>query len=786
MGWIRISKFYFSLICLFLHAFILKHHGFAQIPTRGWRMHISPFDGVGVAQRGDVVYAALKNGLLSYNTKTNEKTLRTATDFLSDVTISALALEPKHKVVFIGYDNGNLDLLIGSRVFNIPAIVQASSISGLRRINKMLPNDGDMYLATAFGIVVINTKRREVRDTYRPTAGVSAIVDIAFSQDSIFALTRNGLFRGALSNNFLADPAQWQNTNYLSNHSATGEYNSIVFFNDKLFVGYNDEIYSSDTIYVIENGQRSVWKSDIEIKNIEISGQDLLVLIDGATLVYDDQLAEKMNIFQYLHGSFPGPKAALFHEGYYYIADERSGLVKAANAFNTNRISFEGPQFASSFRLDWNAGKLAVAGGALNGNNPSFSNDGGYWFTDEKWTSVSHRNQPLLPQTNVWDFTAVAVNPTNKDEVAFGTYSRIPLLVSNDGATITDTFTFINSLIAPTSLGNGWSSISGLKFDNRSNLWVLNSLTQNPLKMKTAAGEWYEYSLGNAIANRYTRGIVIDNNNVKWFVVNGVGIMAFDDNNTPEDASDDRSQLLTTNPNSGDLPTNNIEAIAVDLDNNIWAGTTEGMRVLYASRNVFDGAPGTFNFQRLLIEFGEAVEIVLGTTHITAIAVDGANRKWFGTANSGVFLFSPDGLTLLENFTAQNSPLLSNAILDIAIDQNNGEVYFATDRGLVSFRGDASRGDITYSNVKVFPNPVLPTYEGMVTIQGIAANSEVRITDMSGKLVFKTRSNGGTATWDGRTLDGQRATTGVYLIFTAVDSQNVTGGRHVGKVVFIN
>jgi hypothetical protein len=215
-------------------------------------------------------------------------------------------------------------------------------------------------------------------------------------------------------------------------------------------------------------------------------------------------------------------------------------------------------------------------------------------------------------------------------------------------------------------------------------------------------------------------------------------------------------------------------------------GTTEGMRVLYASRNVFDGAPGTFNFQRLLIEFGEAVEIVLGTTHITAIAVDGANRKWFGTANSGVFLFSPDGLTLLENFTAQNSPLLSNAILDIAIDQNNGEVYFATDRGLVSFRGDASRGDITYSNVKVFPNPVLPTYEGMVTIQGIAANSEVRITDMSGKLVFKTRSNGGTATWDGRTLDGQRATTGVYLIFTAVDSQNVTGGRHVGKVVFIN
>ena len=199
---------------------------------------------------------------------------------------------------------------------------------------------------------------------------------------------------------------------------------------------------------------------------------------------------------------------------------------------------------------------------------------------------------------------------------------------------------------------------------------------------------------------------------------------------------------------------------------------------------MFDAAPGSYNFQRLLIEFGENVEIVLGSTHITDIEIDGANRKWIGTASSGVFLFSSDGLTLIENFTAENSPLLTNTILDMTIDERTGEIYFVTDQGLISYRSDASAGDNQYTNVNVFPNPVYPNYFGPITIQGIAADSEVKITDVAGNLVYRTASNGGTATWDGNTLQGQRATTGVYLIWTSVDIEGGKG-RKVGKVVFI-
>jgi hypothetical protein len=291
--------------------------------------------------------------------------------------------------------------------------------------------------------------------------------------------------------------------------------------------------------------------------------------------------------------------------------------------------------------------------------------------------------------------------------------------------------------------------------------------------------------LGNQVKNKGTGRIIIDNNDVKWMSVSNLGLVAFDHGENIDDASDDRYQVFTTSVNGGDLPTATVEAIAADFDNNIWIGTPEGMRVLYNSGNIFDASPGEYNFQKLLIEFGENVEIVLGTTQITDIEIDGANRKWIATANSGVFLLEPDGLEVVHNFTEDNSPLLNNSVLDITIDHNNGEVYFLTNKGMISYRSDATQGDNNYTNVTVFPNPVKPDYFGPVTIQGIAYNSDVKITDIAGNLVYQTISNGGTATWDGKTLQGERVQTGVYLIWTSIDDQDVKG-RKVGKVVFIN
>jgi hypothetical protein len=771
-----------KLILPLLITVFIAHALKAQVGIEQWRMNISPFDAIDVAQGNNAVYTILSRGLLEYDLDAGEKTVWTAANYLSDVSPSAIAFDEGSQNLLIGYETGNLDFIKNEKVFNLPAIIQ-SSINGIKTINKIVCHEGNAYLCTGVGIVVVNLAKREVRDTYNTSSLNELILDVSIYQDSLFALTANGVKVGALSNQFLADPSQWRTVTAVPDLSSDGAYNSIISFGESLFIGYNDQDYNADTLFQYQGGSFSSFLGDLEISGLNTSNGNLLVSRAGALEVFDQNLISVESIFQYDSNAFPEPQNGLFVEGHYYIADKNEGLIKAINAFSSEQLTFEGPRYNDAFRADWQRGKLAIAGGGLDGTAPSFSLRGASFLENEEWTSVEESNQPMIQGVPVWDYISVSVNPSNPEEVAFGTYSEVPVLIYENDMVI-DTFGFTNSLLEYIP-GSEWSRISDLQYDNQGNLWVANATSEQPLKVRGEDGGWYSFDLGNTVKNKLTRRVVIDNNNIKWLAVDGAGVVAFDHGENLDNASDDRYRLLSTGVNSGDLPSSTVEAIEVDFDNNIWVGTPEGMRVLYNSSNVFEASPGEYNFQKLLIEFGENVEIVLGTTHITDIEIDGANRKWIGTASSGVFLLSEDGLSVVRNFTSENSPLLNNGIIDIAIDQNSGEVFIVTNDGMISYRSDASQGDNEYTNVKVFPNPVHPDYFGPITIQGIAFNSDVKITDMAGNLVYQTVSNGGTATWDGNTLQGQRAATGVYLIWTSIDDAN-RRGRKVGKVVLIN
>ena len=773
----QMQRYFFILFVL-----VCALESSAQIGTGQWRMHISPKKAVSVTQGNGSVYVALSKGLLEYDLTAGEITRRTAADYLSDNELTDVYYHSPRKRVYIGYANGNLDVLENERIMNINAI-NVAQLTGSKRINRIEARGNEVYLATGFGIVVMNDQKLEVKDTYYPSAGNQPIIDLAFTADSIYALTRTSLFVGALNNPFLADPAQWRIASYVPNYSATGDYKSITSFGNKLFLCYNDEVYNGDTLFQLDPNtfEWNPFLVDNELNFISLADDKMLVSAEGGLIIYNQDLSQNQTIFQYSHGSFPNCVDATFVDGNYYIADRSSGLVKTPNAFSSQQILFPGPDNNFSYRVDWQRGKLAVAGGP--------GDRAGYTFMGEEWTSTNIFQQTLTQGKFIPGFLSTTANPRNTDQVAFGSFSELPLVITGDGIQIADTISTYNSLLevrfdAATS-GLNWSEVTDMEYDNQGNLWVANSGCQRPLKVYTEGGAWYDFDLGSTSRNKFTRRIAVDSEGVKWLAIDGAGVYAFDDNGTIDDPSDDRYRLMNSNENAGNLPTTTVEALAVDLDNNIWVGTPEGLRVLYNSRGVFDASPGNYNFQRLLIEFGENVEIVLGSTHITDIEIDGANRKWIGTANSGVFLFSSDGLTLIENFTAENSPLLTNTILDMTINEKTGEIYFVTDQGMISYRSDASTGDNQYTNVRVFPNPVYPNYFGPITIQGIASNSEVKITDVAGNLVFRTASNGGTATWDGRTLQGQRATTGVYLIWTSVDIEGGKG-RKVGKVVFIN
>ncbi|PWH85639.1 type IX secretion system anionic LPS delivery protein PorZ [Brumimicrobium oceani] len=765
-----------------LIAFGFSLVGLSQLGMGEWRMHISPNSAIDVVEGNNVIYAIMNNGMLEYDLEQGEKTVWTVANYLSDVSPSAVAFDKGSASLLIGYETGNLDIINNNSVYNLPAIVQ-SSVNGLKRINRIAVKEGFAYMATGVGIVVVNLNKNEIKDTYNPTTSGTKFIDVAFYQDSIYVLTEEGVYVGKENNSFLADPSQWKKMNKVPDYTANGVYNELEVFDDKLFLSYNHDFYNGDTLFQIVNGVPTAFLDEVEIHGLDGLQKNLLVSVAGSVYNYDLALNQVDNVYQYQNTSFPEPAHACIVGNDYYIADRKWGLVKASNAFNSSLITFGGPRYNSAYRSKWRNGTLAVAGGGLNGTGPSFSKRGGATMTNDEWISTVISEEVMTAGTPTWDFISTAINPKNTKEVAYGSYSGIPLVITNE-ATIVDTFVFSNSLIEET--GNvGWGYISDIEYDDQGNLWVANANAVKPLKVKSEEGVWYEFNVGSAVNNRITGRLLIDNNNTKWMAVIGAGLLAFNEGENIDDASDDKYRFLSTAPNNGGLPSNSVEAIAQDFEGNIWIGTPEGMRVLYSASNIFEADPGQYDFQKLLIQFGENVEIVLGTTHITSIEIDGANRKWIGTASSGVFLLSPDGLGVERNFTSENSPLLSNTILDISINQTNGEVFFLTEDGLISYRSDASQGDLEYESVNVFPNPVHPEFSGPITIQGIAYNSDVKITDISGKLVYQTISNGGTATWSGKTMDGKRAATGVYLIWTSVDDPEVKG-RQVGKVVLIN
>lgn len=761
---------------------LFQFASFAQIGTGQWRLHVPSSKALDVASSNNKIYTAYQNGISEYDLESNELSVWDAVNGLSDITVSALAESTSDNSVFIGYENGNLDKIKDNSVTNIPAIVLAE-IQGSKKIYNIVEHNSYMYLATGFAIVKIDPAKNEVRDTYYPTSGNDPIVDVAFRGDSIYAITEDRMYRGYLPNPALADPLAWEIDTRLLQISGD-KYEDIELLNNELVVLKRNNSYGYDSVmHVVNTGAYSAVSETFatEIVSIDVIGDQLFVNYFAGTSYYDVNFNFVSSLGVYSFGAIPSLNGIISYDGNYWLADQFMGLVRYGSG--SEKISFSGPPKNDFYKLDWQRGKLVVAGGSLSQVFVTFNTSGVYYFEDEEWTLKDKSNMDLWQDKSIWDFIAISVNPADKDEVAVGTYSKLPLSIIDATGQVVDTFTEVNSLLEKTSLGNSWTHISDVQYDNQGNLWVLNGYANAPLKVYTKEGDWYEFEMNTNSKNKFTRDLVVDYNGNKWISVKGSGIFGYNDNGTISTTSDDKYVQLNSGDYTGALPSNEVNVMAVDFDNEIWIGTDNGFAVLYNSDNAFDASPGDYNAQRIKLEFEGNVEYMLGATNITDIEVDGGNRKWFGTANSGIILLSADGQEVLEHHTEENSPLISNTILDMELDQNTGELFIVTDKGLVSYRTDASYEDSDYSDVKVFPNPARPEFEGPITIQGIKYDSDVKITDVAGNLVYKTTSAGGTATWDGKTLDGERVKTGVYLIWTA---PNEGKKRFVGKVLIVN
>ena len=305
-----------------------------------------------------------------------------------------------------------------------------------------------------------------------------------------------------------------------------------------------------------------------------------------------------------------------------------------------------------------------------------------------------------------------------------------------------------------------------MDFDSEGNLWISNFSAEDPIAVMTPEGVWHSFELENASDTKVTE-ITVDDNDFVWVNIWGSagGLVVLDRGETLADPTDDRQRFF--NISNSELQSNFLFDLDKDEDGAIWVGTGAGAVVFDCGGSAFDSdiCIGT----RRRTQTDSITAFLLESEEVLCVETDGANRKWFGTRN-GIFVQGPNGEEKIAAFDEETSPLFNNAVKDLLFEPQSGVMYIATDSGLQSIRTETTGARPFHSNeVFAFPNPVRPEYRGPIAIKGLAQDAEVSITDIDGKLVFKTDALGGQAIWDGFNLEGDEVSGGVYLVFSSTN-----------------
>jgi hypothetical protein len=747
-----------------------------------WRTHLPYRNGLSVTQTDNDVYWATGLSVLKMNKTDLSIDKLDKLNTLTDVGARLVRYSRATKTLLVGYENNNIDLIRtegDGKNLNLPDIKNNSSILGDKTIYDASFVNDTAYLACGFGISKLDMRRGEfIFTTFTKLKTYSVVV----FEGKIWAATEGGIYNvpnDARLN--LADFKVWTKLDANTGFPAQYTTNVLAVYDNKLYFDLND------TLAVLQNNRplSIKYETGFKIQFLTAENQNLLVGFwnkdaagNGKAVVYN-----KNGTFKNVGSSCVSRPLGAVEDatGRIYFADLYNGyrfLSKATDA-NCNVVEFDSPYSSGSSDIAVTDTSVWVAFGGLNGINPRDNGEGFASLTSGKWQNFNALYTQILNDSVISrDFHTVEINTKTGKVYAGSVQNGLVELVGNK---VNKIYNGSNSAIQNATADPYRHRVTGLAFDKTGNLWVSNNLADRPVIVLKADGKWAK--LGNVPASNIFQ-VVVDGSNIKWFIVSGSqsGILLYDEGKSIDDISDDKTRLLDNSNLPRDLQSASINYLATDLNGEVWVGTSSGVCVFRCGSDPFKN-----NCVASLIvnSLGNINEYLLREKNVNVIAVDGANRKWFGTS-SGLFVTSADGKMELLKFNTENSSLPSNNIKAIGI-RPNGEVFVGTDKGLVSFRSDATEGaDYNIeSKILAFPNPVRPDYDGPIAIKGFARDSDVKIADVNGNVVFETRALGGQAIWRGKDFNGNRVATGVYLVL-ATNTKNLDApDAVVTKILFV-
>ncbi|UOX34750.1 ABC transporter substrate-binding protein [Flavobacterium sediminilitoris] len=722
-----------------------------------WKGYFSYNEIVDVEVSTTKVFAATENSIFNKeNTQQDVNILNSINGFKPE-SITAIHYSELYNKTIAGNSNGLIVIANddGSIITKVDIIEEVPVPPNKKKINDFYEYEGKIFIATDYGVSVLDVMTNEFIVTYFiGTSGEETeVLQTTVLNNEIYAVTRQyGIRKGNLSNPFLYDFNQWQTFD-------AGYWLGIVTLNNKI-VAMN----TNNITYQYNGSFQQILNQNQFGKKIKTNGNELIVTTQNNIFVLDDQFNQIAHVT-----SIPGLNvsfsAANVVDDQLYIGTDKNGLFQTflSNPTVFENISPDGPVRNYIFRVKKAANFLwAVYGDYTRTYNPypldqlpisKFSLNNG-------WENILYND--LHQAKSISDVT---INPNNQNQVYASSYFSGLLKIEGDEVSLfNNTNTGINGLesliLSPPNPSYVDIRINSPTFDKSGNLWVTNSLVNKPIKVLRASGQWQSYDISNVVEN--TNGnsygsLAIDKNNTKWLSSIYSGLIGFNENYN--------NKVIVVNSENGNLPDNDVRCVALDNRNQLWIGTFKGLRVLsnvdqFVSENEIVTSS-------IIIQEGDLAQELFYQQTILDIRVDGANRKWVSIADGGVFLVSSNGQQTIYRFTTNNSPLPSDNVNDIEIDEITGEVFFVTDKGMVSFLGIATKSSDDLANVYVYPNPVRPEFSGTVKIAGLTDKANVKITDIEGNLVYETTSAGGTIEWDTKAFGSYKVSSGVYMVFVA-------------------